>query len=441
MEPQDKNPTSIKVKTMPTKTVYIKGEKLSLTGGTLLATYLDGHTNTVSMTQATATGYNANKIGTQTITLKYQGKTTTFKITVQESAKITKFFVTRLPNKTVYQKGEKLDLTGGCVQANYNTKKGVAFAMASSGVTVSGYNANKVGTQTITLKYQGLTTTFKVTVKDISADQFNAQFMPYSCKQITGAVAKTVIQKIINNNKISNGRQIRVRLDLDAADKYYSGTSIPTTSISNNSKYIVTFGYNSSGYITMITFSEYNTAANFNAQFMPYSCKQITGTEAKTVIQKIIASNKDVANKNRQIRVRLDLDTSDIYYSGTSIPTTKIKNNTKYIVTFGYNSAGYITMITFSEHNTPQDFNAKFNQYKSKKITGTQVKTVVQQIINNNADSTNRQIKVRLDLKASDKYYSGTSIPTTSIKAAGKYVVTFGYNSEGYITLITFSEL
>lgn len=65
------------------------------------------------------------------------------------------------PNKTSYLEGDELSLAGLVVTANYdnNTTKDV-----TEDCSLSGYNANKPGEQTITVSYGGKTETFSVTV-------------------------------------------------------------------------------------------------------------------------------------------------------------------------------------------------------------------------------------------------------------------------------------
>src|SRR5690554_3275449 len=64
------------------------------------------------------------------------------------------------PTKTTYTQGEDLDLTGLVIEAKYsdNTTK----VVASSNYTVTGYDKNKLGEQTLTVTHEGKTVTFKV---------------------------------------------------------------------------------------------------------------------------------------------------------------------------------------------------------------------------------------------------------------------------------------
>ena len=76
---------NITIKTNPTKTTYIKGESLDLSGGVITASYEDKTTADIPMTSSEVqiTGYNASKTGKQTITVTYQGRQTTFEVTVK----------------------------------------------------------------------------------------------------------------------------------------------------------------------------------------------------------------------------------------------------------------------------------------------------------------------------------------------------------------------
>ena len=77
--------SSIAMKTMPTNVKYKqKYGTLNLAGGTITATYNDGTTTEVSLTNSNVqvTGFSNATPGDQTLTVKYGGKTTTFKVNV-----------------------------------------------------------------------------------------------------------------------------------------------------------------------------------------------------------------------------------------------------------------------------------------------------------------------------------------------------------------------
>ncbi len=68
------------------------------------------------------------------------------------------------PTKTSYKKGEDLDLTGMAVKSLWKISDDVE--VANSDVTVSGYDKDTYGTQTVTVTYKGMTDTFDVVVEN-----------------------------------------------------------------------------------------------------------------------------------------------------------------------------------------------------------------------------------------------------------------------------------
>ena len=74
---------SIEVTTLPTETEYTVGEKLDLSGLEVTAKYSDGKTQVVTdYTTDPVAGAILNTAGFQTVTVTYEGKTTSFAITV-----------------------------------------------------------------------------------------------------------------------------------------------------------------------------------------------------------------------------------------------------------------------------------------------------------------------------------------------------------------------
>ncbi len=89
---KDKIITGISVKTNPIKMNYMKElENLDLTGGRLTVKYEEeGLTSVLRMTSkgVTATGFDNTEIGQNTITVSYDGKSTTFEVTIEEKPSI-----------------------------------------------------------------------------------------------------------------------------------------------------------------------------------------------------------------------------------------------------------------------------------------------------------------------------------------------------------------
>ena len=155
--------------TAPTKVAYTTADTaLDLAGMVVTATYSDGST------KAIATGYTVSTVdfsttGEKTVTVTYEGKTATFKITV--AAILVSITVTP-PTKLVYTTADTaLDLAGMVVKAIYsdNSQKTI-----TEGYTVSTVDFTSIGEKTVTVTYQGKTDSFKVTVNN---QKFTVKFV------------------------------------------------------------------------------------------------------------------------------------------------------------------------------------------------------------------------------------------------------------------------
>ena len=155
--------TGIGIKTNPNKTQYKYGEELDLTGATISAVKGSG-TVEIPVTEDMVSGYDKEKLGEQTIKVTYGGEEATFKVTVKD---YVKDIILVNPDKTEYQYGESLDLTGGSVQKVMASGAAVAAVpLTDDSVTLSTFNPNQSGIQTIKVTYEGKTKTFDVNVKD-----------------------------------------------------------------------------------------------------------------------------------------------------------------------------------------------------------------------------------------------------------------------------------
>lgn len=163
-----KSLSSISVNSNPTETTVLEGKTLSLSGGVLNLTYDNADTSTVDMTKAAISGFDSNKVGSQVVTLTYEGKTATLNVTVK--AKTLTGITVKAPTKTTYLTSQNLDTTGMKVVAAYDNDTSTEVAVSANGIT--GYDNSKVGSQTITVTYGDKTANF--TVKVLSRDALNA---------------------------------------------------------------------------------------------------------------------------------------------------------------------------------------------------------------------------------------------------------------------------
>jgi hypothetical protein len=155
---------SISVANPPLKLLYKKGESLDLTGLSVRGTWDVLGSGTIPVTDVHISGYDANILGQQTVTITVEGKSAAFTVTVRVLSSIE---VAKVPDKIIYETGENLDLTGIEVVGTYSNLSTGKIPVTFSNVT--GYNKTKSGEQTLVVTIDDKIATFTVTVRALSS--------------------------------------------------------------------------------------------------------------------------------------------------------------------------------------------------------------------------------------------------------------------------------
>ncbi len=145
---------------LPTKTTYKQGEQLDTTGLVFRAYMADGTYTDID------SGYTyaprvLNTAGSQEITLTYKNKTCTFTVTVEASQTSNTLEIASSPGKLVYTVGDSLDTSGLVLK--------VGDKLITSGYTCEPSVLSSAGSQAVRVRYNGLMTTFTVTVNASNA--------------------------------------------------------------------------------------------------------------------------------------------------------------------------------------------------------------------------------------------------------------------------------
>ena len=163
----------------------------------MAATYEDGSTKTIS-SGLTISPTAVQSIGTQKVTVTYQGKTTTFNVTVKDNT-LKSISVKTKPKQIKYYQGDSLNTSGLSLELLYDdgTKN-----IITSGYEVEPIKLNTPGEQTITVKYSNKSTTFTVSVIKEEISSISIKHLP---KQVTYYVGDTFKSEglILNINKNS----------------------------------------------------------------------------------------------------------------------------------------------------------------------------------------------------------------------------------------------
>jgi hypothetical protein len=220
--------SSIEVTTQPTKTTYLVGESLDVTGIVITAYDKTGTISEIVTNDCTYTPADGSELtteGTNTITVKYGSLKTTFTISAYAVESIA---VTTAPTKTTYKTGDALDLTGLVVTGSANS--GAITVNITSACTFNPENGYTItegdGTLTVTATYGSLDTSFNVTIANEPAwDSRGLAYNSWSTIQYYIKAGKTAGKMAVGNTKsvTINGKTITFELASinDGSNQYY----------------------------------------------------------------------------------------------------------------------------------------------------------------------------------------------------------------------------
>ena len=199
----------IEVMNMPDKVNYVQEtDELNLSGGFIRVIYSDKTIMNIPMSSSDVkvTGFDNSKVGKNTLTVNYKSKSVKFDVNIVEKPKvvINNIEIANNPNKVVYKKGENLDLSGGLLRVFYSDGNVKVVPMDSEDISYSNYNSNKLGLQTIMLKYNGFSNSVYFNIQIIEADKPKPNVDEN--KIIENQIVANQIKdnQIINNQIVSN---------------------------------------------------------------------------------------------------------------------------------------------------------------------------------------------------------------------------------------------
>lgn len=150
---------SITVSKMPNRTTYYQNELFDSTGLEITGTLTTGET--VNVTDYELSGYDSSSPGTKTITVTSGDASATFEVTVLTES-LTGISITTLPSKTEYHINGEFNPSGISVSAS--TSDGNTVTLNSDQLTYSGFDSSSPGSKTITVSYNGMTSSFDITI-------------------------------------------------------------------------------------------------------------------------------------------------------------------------------------------------------------------------------------------------------------------------------------
>ena len=165
----------INLNTDNVKKEYIDGDALDLAGLVVTAHYSDNtNVNVSDYNVNPANGTILDEVGPKTITVSYEDFTSEFTVTI--SARLTSITLNTDAVKKSYKVGEKLDLTGLVVTANYSDNTSVVVTDYSLNID-DGSELTEYGNKEIVVTYNDLTARFSVMVKAPSSIALDTTYL------------------------------------------------------------------------------------------------------------------------------------------------------------------------------------------------------------------------------------------------------------------------
>ena len=156
----DGNASSTEVyveRSMQPKLLYVVGQDLDLSSGALtVVTGSEKKHIPFTDSSISVSGYDKNTVGNQTLTISYNGKTTTITVAVVER-------VTAENLVTEYFVGEAFDKSKGRLKINNDDGTTSTVELTSSYVTVKTFNNTTAGATDVTLQYKNGSVTYDYT--------------------------------------------------------------------------------------------------------------------------------------------------------------------------------------------------------------------------------------------------------------------------------------
>ena len=156
------------------KDEFYKGEQLNIEGISITLTYQDTTTSTIVLSNDMVSGFDSSTVGEHTLTITYDGKTTTHPYTVRE-VQATNIEI-ETPFKTNYYTGSALNVENGEIKVTY--EDGTNETLVVSADMISDFDSSTAGEYKMTLTYAGYSVEIDYIVSDaqITSVSINTQF-------------------------------------------------------------------------------------------------------------------------------------------------------------------------------------------------------------------------------------------------------------------------
>lgn len=163
---KDPVPVSIAITKQPTKTIYLIGDGIDITGLEVTGTYNDGSTQILPIEAKDITGFDSSAAkDNEELTVTYQGRIATLNVSIKDSVTyaLQSIAITKQPTKIVYNVGDALDISGLEVTGSYSDNSTQILPVTTDNIT--GFNSSTAAdSQILTVTYEGKTATYAIKI-------------------------------------------------------------------------------------------------------------------------------------------------------------------------------------------------------------------------------------------------------------------------------------
>jgi len=200
---------SIEVTKEPTRKVYGQGQELSLSGMVVTGQFKKDSRDVTS--QVSISGYNKDRAGQQTVTITmkagFKTVSNTFNVTVIPVESIS---ISQPPSTTSFRQGDDHNWNGLSVAVKFQDDAipGDVVRPGVNAMTITGYEKDKPGTQSVTVDYYGKRATFNISV--VGLDSIAVTTQPTKIEYYTGEEIE--LTGLVVQGRWSDGSTARVNI-------------------------------------------------------------------------------------------------------------------------------------------------------------------------------------------------------------------------------------
>lgn len=175
----------IEITQLPEKLTFLEGkDELSVIGGKITLYYDDNTSQMMDIIPSMITGFDNTIVGSQTLTVIYNGKTATYNIEIISKELESIELIDNGLKKEYLEGKDQLNITNGTIRLHYNN--GTYSDIALTAGMVSGFNNTVVGEQILTVTYSNFTDSYNIEIIAKTLESIEVTTLPNKTNYLVG---------------------------------------------------------------------------------------------------------------------------------------------------------------------------------------------------------------------------------------------------------------